>query len=130
MNTKVQKQIAAFMEIVSNIYTESVVSADYTMNELVEDIQRLEFVRFRFIGIMKTYTENQEGEKTMEDLKRLIEELRIAYNEKRIEHHKKAVEYDKRSEYAEYMTERNMESYCRGAVMICDSILMNIRNRW
>ena len=66
----------------------------------------------------------------MDELKDLIQELRIAYYGKLKDHHNKAIEYDKRSEYAEYMTERNMESYCRGAVMICDSILMNIRNRW
>lgn len=57
INTKVKKQVAGITEMGSHIYTEITVSKDYTMNEVVEEIKRLGFVKFRMIDTMKTYAE-------------------------------------------------------------------------
>lgn len=47
--------VAVETEIGCHIYTEITVSEDYTMNEVVNEIKRLGYKRFRLIDTMKTY---------------------------------------------------------------------------
>ena len=49
-------------------------------------------------------------------IRKLILELREDAQHKLEQHTRKCQEYDKKAMYAEYMSERTMQAYCRGRV--------------
>lgn len=50
-------RVAGVTEMGSHVYTEITVSEDYTMNEVVREIRRRGFIRFRLVDTMKGYAE-------------------------------------------------------------------------
>ena len=47
----------------------------------------------------------------------LLEEMRREYTQKMNHHTEQMEKADKESQYAEYMSERTMQAYCRGMIM-------------
>ena len=47
--------VAVTTEMGSHIYTEIIVSEDYTMNEVVREIKRLGYNSFRLVDTMRRY---------------------------------------------------------------------------
>ena len=50
-------KVAGITEMGCHIYTEITVKEDYTMNEVVNEIKRLGYVKFRLVDTMKGYAE-------------------------------------------------------------------------
>ena len=54
-NEMTKLEVAVITEMGSHIYTTITVHEDYTMNEVVREIKRLGYVRFRLVKTMKGY---------------------------------------------------------------------------